>query len=257
MTELVDTALRVAHSHFPVFACNINKRPITPRGLYDATRDPVSIREMFSRRHAALIAFPAGQASGVNVLDIDPEDGGHLWLNEHKHRIPIQRAWRTRRAGLHVVFEHASGVRNSAGKIAPGVDVRCEGGYVIHWPSHGCSMVRDGNPAPWPEWLIRQILPPPPPPIPDPPTIGDKPGADFRYARGALINAAARVASASQGARNDTLNREAFSLSRFVPNELTASEISYTLAIAARHAGLGEREAIATITSALRSRRAA
>ncbi|MBV8401509.1 MAG: hypothetical protein JOZ17_22720 [Acetobacteraceae bacterium] len=49
------------------------------------------------------------------------------------------------------------------------------------------------------------------------------------------------------------LNRACFSLSRFVPDTLEASEVAEALAIAARHAGLSHRETVATIASALRA----
>jgi hypothetical protein len=35
---------------------------------------------------------------------------------------------------LHFFFQHAPGLRCSRGLIAPGVDVRADGGYVIWWP---------------------------------------------------------------------------------------------------------------------------
>jgi hypothetical protein len=38
---------------------------------------------------------------------------------------------------LHLIFQHAAGLRCSAEKIAAGVDVRAIGGYVIWWPAAG------------------------------------------------------------------------------------------------------------------------
>ncbi|HEV3193379.1 MAG TPA: hypothetical protein VGY54_22885 [Polyangiaceae bacterium] len=72
------------------------------------------------------------------------------------------------------------------------------------------------------------------------------------YVRAALGSAYDRVASAPPGSRNDTLNREVFSLARLeVPDAL----IDATLSEAATTSGLPPHEAQRTIASALRARR--
>ena len=48
------------------------------------------------------------------------------------------------------------GMRNSADKIAPGVDVRGTGGYVIRWDVCGFGVLDETEPAEWPTWLIEQ-----------------------------------------------------------------------------------------------------
>jgi hypothetical protein len=74
-----------------------------------------------------------------------------------------------------------------------------------------------------------------------------------RYASAALAHAAAAVAAAPEGTRNDVLFRETFSLARLVA--LDASRIAMAMRNAARAAGLPELEAQRTIASALRTRR--
>jgi hypothetical protein len=44
-------------------------------------------------------------------------------------------------------------MRNSNRRIAPSVDVRGDGGYVIWWPREGFPVI-DRPLAPWPEWLL-------------------------------------------------------------------------------------------------------
>src|SRR5260370_34837473 len=73
-----------------------------------------------------------------------------------------------------------------------------------------------------------------------------------RYKRGALRRAAHAVATAIDGTRNQTLNREAFSLARLAIDETTIAEV---LRDAAPAAGLSTAEARRTITSALLTRR--
>jgi hypothetical protein len=50
-------------------------------------------------------------------------------------------------------------MRSSAGKIAPGVDVRAEGGYVIWWPAAGFEVLSDDPLVPWPAWLDFLLSP--------------------------------------------------------------------------------------------------
>lgn len=54
-------------------------------------------------------------------------------------------------------------VRNSAGRIAPGVDVRGQGGYAIVPPSPGYTVIADVPVADWTPWLMQpgMVLPPP------------------------------------------------------------------------------------------------
>jgi hypothetical protein len=100
-----------------------------------------------------------GAQSGIAVLDIDsprhPEAGE--WLDQVRRRFPPVRAHQTRSGGLHLLFRQSEGLRGSTSKIAPGVDVRAEGNYIIWWPAHGCVVI-DFLPLdelpPWPDWLI-------------------------------------------------------------------------------------------------------
>jgi len=79
------------------------------------------------------------------------------------------------------------------------------------------------------------------------------PGRVSSYADGALRRAAESVAGAAEGARNDSLNREAYSLAGI--GELTDADISGALETAARAAGLSDDEINATIRSGIASGR--
>jgi hypothetical protein len=103
--------------------------------------------------------------------------------------------------------------------------------------------------ADWPEWLLAIIKPPPRSRPVEPPPM---PGTG--YAAAALRRGFEAVARAAEGTRNDTLNREAFALSRFARNgELAPQRIANALATAAFQAGLSAPEIAATLASAFRA----
>jgi hypothetical protein len=211
MTAL-DIALTLGPQGLPVFPCSGNKRPAIPeeaggRGLHDATSDPEAIRALFTKagNAAKLVAVPTGSRSGYDVLDIDPRHGGDVWEFEHRHQLPETRIHQTPGGGRHYVIHHHPGVRNSAGRIAPGVDVRGEGGYAIWPPSVGYQVVHDVEPADWPRWLLELIIRTPPPPRPFVPTSP----AELTDQRldGLLRSLLARLSNAPEGAKHDTLLR--------------------------------------------------
>jgi hypothetical protein len=92
--------------------------------------------------------MPTGEPSGISVLDVDAD--GLAWFDAEQ--LPLTRMHQTRSGGLHLLFRHAEGLRNSASAIAPGVDVRAEGGFVVWWPREGLP-VCDAPLAEWPQQL--------------------------------------------------------------------------------------------------------
>jgi putative DNA primase/helicase len=131
--SLTSTALNLAASGLPVFPCNARKKPIVRGGFKSATRDPDVIHAMFARPGAALIGTPTGRASGRVVIDVDPRHNGNAWLSENQNRLPPTLTHGTPRGGEHLTFCDPPEVeiRNSQGRLAPGVDVRGTGGYVV------------------------------------------------------------------------------------------------------------------------------
>jgi hypothetical protein len=70
-TEL-DAALEYAQQGIPVFPCNpLDKKPLTPKGFKDASKDAAPIRAWWQRWPNAMIGAPTGPISGMWVVDLD------------------------------------------------------------------------------------------------------------------------------------------------------------------------------------------
>jgi hypothetical protein len=153
----MQAALQLAEEYgLPVFPCGPDKRPYTPHGLKDASTSIERVAAFWERWPSALIGVPTGRASKLVVVDVDPQ--GAEWYALNANRLNCGRVHRTRR-GHHLLYRMpATEIRNSAGKLAEGVDVRGEGGYVIWWPAHDHDVVGSleeiSEP---PAWLVAAL----------------------------------------------------------------------------------------------------
>ena len=118
------------------------KHPIgslVPRGVLNADTDPQMIREWWAVYPDANVGIATGDASGAVVLDIDVKSGGEaslLNLERKFGQVPDTWTAETGGGGFHFYFRMpAVDIRNSAGAVGPGIDVRGNGGYVIAPPS--------------------------------------------------------------------------------------------------------------------------
>ena len=137
------------------------KTPLTYNGLWDASADSRRIEAWWRRWPYANVGVPAGEHSGLLVLDVDPRDGGpqSLAALQRAHGpLPRTARARTGSGGAHFYFQYPAGeeVRNSAGRLGPGLDVRGEGGYVVVPPSRTRSAYEwlDRAPPADPAWLL-------------------------------------------------------------------------------------------------------
>jgi Bifunctional DNA primase/polymerase, N-terminal len=208
-------AERAAHSAamrlgYPAFPCNAEKIPLCQHGFKDACSG-IALDRLFRRYPGVLIGVPTGPASGLAVLDVDPAKGGTPWWDQNKDRLPQTRLHETKSGGIHALFRHRDGLKCSVAKIAPGIDVRGEGGYIIWWPVHGFSVV-DHPLAEWPAWL----KPPDPEPIQFVPRTPTAPVNCSRYAEVALDRACAAISGAANGEQEATLNGQAFGIGALV-----------------------------------------
>jgi hypothetical protein len=255
----VEMALALAAMGVPAFPCRADKRPMTPRGFHDATTDRDKLREMFAAPGAVLVAVPTGASSRLVVLDGDvtPEADGRAMLRHWtmEGRLPRTRVHETRRRGVHLLFRHdpAHPLRCSQGKLAPRVDVRGDGGYIVWWPGSGGAVLAEVPLCDLPElpdWLPAALTPAPETAAPAAPPRACRaiPDATARRLE-AVIRAAAL---APEGSRNGLLYWASRRCAEMVAEgRLVAASARAALVAAGTHAGLSEREATATVASGL------
>jgi len=109
------------------------KHPRTGNGLKDATTDEATIREWWQQWPDANIGIVTGKESGLVVLDIDPRHGGDKALRqlEEKWGSLPETVEAITGEGRHLFFKHPGRPVKNRTHIAPGLDVRGDGGYVV------------------------------------------------------------------------------------------------------------------------------
>ena len=148
---------------------NSGKHPRTKEGLKEATRDPKQIRKWWQKWPDANIAIATGEPSACIVLDIDSAHGGGAGLAALLEQVDLPETLEVETGkGAHLYFAYEGvDIRNSAGKLGEGLDVRGNGGYVVAAPSLHASgrRYRRANEllkiAPLPEELRQLMLAPP------------------------------------------------------------------------------------------------
>lgn len=167
---MLDHALAFARRGLQVFPCRPrDKLPATAHGCNDATTNPGTIECWWRQEPDYNIAIATGAASGVFVVDLDGIDAeAELRRLEVRHgALPATVESITAR-GRHIFFLFPDRpVRNSAGKLAPGIDTRGDGGYVLAPPSiHPCGRRYEWSVdsartfAEAPGWLVTPIAEP-------------------------------------------------------------------------------------------------
>lgn len=144
---------------------NAGKHPATPNGLKNATKDVAQYAALVAGRSNLNYAIATGEASGCFVLDVDGTTGAaSLEALERKHgKLPDTLTTYTGR-GRHMFFAYpACKVHTRAGKLADGLDVRGDGGYVVAPPSKHYSgalyqFIDDtADIQPAPQWLVDMV----------------------------------------------------------------------------------------------------
>ncbi len=167
---MLRTALTLARKNLAVFPClPRDKKPATSHGCNDATTDADTIRQWWRDNPQFNIGVATGAASGIFVVDVDGLDTElEVRRLEAEHgKLPATVEAITGK-GRHLYFRMPEmPLRKSASKIAPGIDIRATGGYVIAPPSIHPS----GRAYRWsddsasafaaaPDWLLDKISEP-------------------------------------------------------------------------------------------------
>jgi hypothetical protein len=248
MSDVLIKALELGAQGYPVFPVAASKRPTCPQGFKDAAIEPREIRRLWRDHPAPLIGVPTGEASGLFVLDIDSPKHVEAaeWFERYAPYLPETRQQTTRSGGTHLFFNHNQGLRNTAGRIARGIDTRAEGGYIIAWQSEAWQI----RPlADIPAWLIKAATPPPPP------VVQCDPSLSVDSARRKVEGIVGAVAAAQAGQRNSLAFWGACRLAELVKQRILAERDAIALGLeAARQAGLSPKEANRTISSAFRGK---
>ncbi|MFJ7305528.1 bifunctional DNA primase/polymerase [Streptomyces sp. NPDC099088] len=230
-----------------------------------ATTDPARIRATWER--APFNVGIATGPSGLLVVDLDlpkhkrssdTPDGAATFaaLCERTGQpVPATHRVRTASGGGHLYFAAPAGTRlgNTAGSLAPLVDTRGWGGYVVgagsSTPAGAYKVTHDSAPAELPAWivgLLEQPVPRPVVPFAWPTVSGS------RAAVAALERECRTVVGAPEGEGNITLNRSAFKVGRFVAwGDIARHVVEEAFQGAGEARGLTAAECRATIRSAL------
>jgi Bifunctional DNA primase/polymerase, N-terminal len=246
----VDYARRGWHV-FPV--APRGKTPLTKNGLKDASTDSGLVAARWDERPNANIGLACGP-SGLLVVDLDGEEALRAWgdLTARHGLHPRTLVSRTGK-GHHLVFTGDG--PSSAGRIAPKVDTRGRGGYIVLPPSvHGsgasyCWLDPARAPVPAPEWLFQLLE------YGNGSSVGERrelpKGVLFTpYGLVALERLAGEMASTPEGERNATLNALAFRCGRLNAAGQLAEYVAHRDLIAAAQAsGLDVEEAERTFRS--------
>jgi hypothetical protein len=141
-------ALAYAKFGWSVFPADISKPPAkhphkagknSNGKRWGATKNPAEIKRDFNKWKDAAVCIPTGVENGFFVVEADTPEGHDVDGVANLQKLIDGREWpETRMAqspsgSVHYLFTYPDEglVRNSASTLAPGIDVRGEGG-------HGC-----------------------------------------------------------------------------------------------------------------------
>lgn len=249
--DIAEQAAAAAAEGWAVFPVLItaegHKQPLV-KWKDGASSDAATVRAMFARcPHANAFGVKTGQQPDggfVVLVDLDVRDGagGKAWYQANEERLGRTRAHGTRSGGVHLLHRVPAGVeiRNSASRLAPGVDIRGAGGYAV-WPgTPGYEVKRPDPIAPLPDWLLAELLALKAKAVERskaPLAAGEVPsleaaemvGDGSSYGLAALRSACVAIVGAEDGTKHETLNREAFSVGGLV----ASGDIREAVAVAA------------------------
>lgn len=144
-----EKGIRQPWSIFPLM--RNGKKPATANGVKDATRDRDQVNRWWTANPFFNIGIATGEVNGFIILDIDnhkdDENGAETLadLQRSMGKLPDTVEAVTWSGGRHLFFKYPTGedIRNATG-IAPGIDIRANGGYIV-----GAGSVINGKSYEW------------------------------------------------------------------------------------------------------------
>jgi hypothetical protein len=174
------------------------KHPLLPRGVHEASAELTYVETWWHRWPQANIGIATGAVSGLVVLDVDGAKGRTSL--SCRPVPPTVRVFTGH--GEHHYFEHPGQctIKNAVG-LAPGLDIRADGGYVVAPPSlhasgrnyawaDGC-VPGEVELAPAPGWLFDALF--------------AKRNADRRFSRACRGLDPSSIPAIGEGERNKIL----------------------------------------------------
>jgi len=162
-------AVAYADKGWDSFPCKQKDKTPLVRWADVATKEKNMLVGWWDSTPLANIGIACGKRSGIVVLDIDRDHDGFFSLADlilEHGQLPQTPTVKTGNGGEHVYFKHPGiEIRNSAGKLGPGLDIRGDGGYVVAPPS----VHPNGNVYEWtvkpsevplaemPKWMIELL----------------------------------------------------------------------------------------------------
>jgi hypothetical protein len=271
--------IRLEGRPLPICPYGDDKKPTCHGGFNSASADPAAIETLWRRWPGPLVGVRTGEASGLAVLDVDTKNKGEAWLADfYGFDWPRTRCHATRSGGLHFIFKTRPGLRCSESRIAPGIDIRADGGAVIWWPQAGFRVLCEGPVAPWPASLDQALAEaeerrrqrfnaivgetPEPDADTETPILSPSPptASELNYAQRSLGNAHCELCMCPDHSRNHLLNVMAFKLGRqIVRGWIKRDQVEEWLLRACKSNGLladpvngGEKKCKDTIASGIK-----
>lgn len=257
-----EVAFGLAAAGLSVFPVGHDKKPLIKGWRDQSTTEATSVANFWRVFPNALVGIDCGK-SGLIVIDCDRHggpDGVEAYNDLVGGEVFEPMVW-TPGGGMHVYFRAPGGhsIRNSAGRLAPGIDVRGEGGYVVapgstllDGRSYRSESFEVSRIEALPAVLLERLIPEPPRKT----AASAKPlsAPERAYAQAALERASRTVRVSARGTRNAALNKAAFEIGQMAgAGWIDGSRVTAELLAAAYACGLiaddGEAAALATIAS--------
>jgi hypothetical protein len=242
ITPPVVWALAYAASGLEVFPCAADKRPLTPHGCLDATRDPDIIKARGRRWPFAdpALAVPAHMV----IVDLDRRDhkDGFRDFERLDGREPLSVETpiaATPSGGLHLFYGATKPYKNKVAIDGTGIDTRAPGGYVIlPAAGNGRKWLKSlSTPlAPAPDWLDAAVKQEPPNNLFHRPAPSAAASYSNLLGRGLLVRAVHMILTAPRGAQEETRHRQSYFVGTLIAAGAVDYDVAYRALVAAANA---------------------